>query len=204
MLIDQMKQASNIRKIDPNQVKWKVNQASNIPDWITIDPPTHPKENGRKNARLTALVDISWSMKDPATLKDKNGQDVYTGFDLLAVVKRALAAFVFGLAANDEFAIVVFSTTAHVLFPLTRMTEDAKKTALDLIDNLKAAGQTYLWKGIEKAMDLMQFARKDAPRDNIIEDIFIFTDGQPTDDYRNTGYVVSAAPSRGSLKIKYL
>jgi len=129
-------------------------------------------------------------MDTPATVKDSKNRDRATGLTLLDIVKRSLKAILIGLTVNDEFGIVTFSTRAKILFPMTRMTDDAKENSLRQVDGMRTEAMTHLWEGLRLAMTTMQIARKQMPREDINESIFVFTDGVPNDDYAAQGYVV--------------
>jgi hypothetical protein len=99
---------------------------------IKINVPVH-SEARRAGVDVVCCIDISGSMsrvaeyEDPITGKMKND-----GFNFLDLVKHACKSVMFSLNEDDRFSLVVFTTTARVVFPLVSMTE--ANQALHLAD----------------------------------------------------------------------
>jgi hypothetical protein len=72
----------------------------------------------RSPADICCVVDISGSMGTEASIKTGTGKEERHGLSLLDIVKHAVKTVVHSLEANDRFALVVFSTTARVVFDL--------------------------------------------------------------------------------------
>ncbi|CAG9467059.1 unnamed protein product [Pedinophyceae sp. YPF-701] len=144
---------------------------------VTVTPPAGTV---RTPVDLVAVVDVSGSMSDAASMP--GSEDV--GLSILDIVKHALRTILSSLGPNDRLAIVAYSSKATVTLPLTCMTADGRKKALDATTSLVASGGTNLWDGLRTGIDLL--AGVDAngrplapPRANAAGGVFLLTDGMP-------------------------
>lgn len=83
----------------------------------------------RSPADICCVVDISGSMGTEASVKTGTGKEEKHGLSLLDIVKHAVKTVVHSLEAKDRFSLVVFSTTARVVFDLTPI-DQASKTRI--------------------------------------------------------------------------
>ena len=72
---------------------------------------------------------------------------------LLDIVKHAVRTVAHALTASDRLAVVVYATTARVLFPLKEMTDAGKAEAERLIATLNPEDTTNIWDGLIKAIE---------------------------------------------------
>lgn len=142
-----------------------------------------PATTPRSHCDICCVIDISGSMGTEAKLKTAKGVESH-GLSLLDVVRHAVRTIIEALNDNDRLALVVFSTTARVVFPLTEMTSDAKKQALAHVDSLTPDDTTNLWDGLFQGLELL---RKQSPPDRL-SSVFLLTDGLP-----------NISPPRGEL-----
>lgn len=90
-------------------------------------------------SNLVFLIDVSGSMQDP---------------DKLALIKTALPLLVMQLRAVDRVAIVVYAGTAALWLDSTP--GDRKRTILESIERLEAAGSTAGGAGITRAYEIAE------------------------------------------------
>jgi len=139
-----------------------------VPVNIRVVPPNGTQ---RVPTSLVCVVDISGSMGTPA---DPPGGE-RTGLNLLDVVKHALKAVLHTLGPQDNFALIPFSSTAEVTLPFTAMDATGLQTAIEAVNKMRPTGQTNMWDGMLKALDLAK-GTADPEKQTAI---FVFTDGIP-------------------------
>jgi Mg-chelatase subunit ChlD len=101
---------------------------------ISIQPP---QDEIRSPCDICCVVDTSGSMSDRAEIQnDKNEQ---YGLSQLDLVKHALKTIIHSLQDQDRLSIVSFSSQANILFQLTKMADDGKKSALDAVEKLSVS-----------------------------------------------------------------
>jgi Mg-chelatase subunit ChlD len=153
--------------------------ASDIIIHTSISPGPGLK---RSPADICCVVDISGSMGAEATVKTGTGKEEKHGLSLLDVVKHAVKTVVHSLEPNDRFALVVFSTTARVVFDLTYIGQ-TKDRIFSKIDGLEPEDTTNLWDGLVKGLDILK-----ASTPGRASAIILLTDGLP-----------NISPPRGEL-----
>jgi uncharacterized protein YegL len=94
---------------------------------------------------------------------------------LLDVVKHALNTAIHTLGPNDTFALVPFSTTAHVALPFTAMDASGLAKAIAAVNSMHPQATTNMWDGMKKALDLVHSSADPSKQSAI----FVFTDGVP-------------------------
>lgn len=147
-------------------------------DKVDVVVSCKPLER-RKKTQMLMVVDVSGSMSTEAK---KN-----TGLSILDIVKHAARMTTAYMDEKDCLGLVEFSCTARVCMPMAPMTVYNKKKAEDAINGMRTMGLTNLWHGINIA--LKEFRDSDFDKDTVRE-MFIFTDGVPTEQTNPIGYVM--------------
>ena len=125
-----------------------------------------------KTSEVVCVIDVSFSMDSPAKMHgDSEGS---AGLSLLDIVKHATATIIETLDENDKLAIVAYASSARVVLPFTKMTKNGRSKASNAAKSLKTCGNTNIWDGLSKAMDLVQ---KEGVTHNA--NILLLTDGLP-------------------------
>jgi len=88
--------------------------------------------------------------------------------------RDAARALVNALGAEDQLAMVEFSSEASVIFRSTPMTDDARRRALQAIDELQAMGGTNM----SSAFDLAAIELRQGRARGRIDRVFLASDGQ--------------------------
>ncbi|XP_010504301.1 PREDICTED: uncharacterized protein LOC104781346 isoform X1 [Camelina sativa] len=109
---------------------------------------------------LVTVLDISGSM----------------GGTKLALLKRAMGFVIQNLGSSDRLSVIVFSSTARRLFPLTRMSDAGRQLALQAVNSLVATGGTNIVDGLRKGAKVMEDRRVR----NSVASIILLSDGQDT------------------------
>lgn len=148
------------------------------------------------------VVDISGSMGTEASVKTGSGEERH-GLSLLDIVKHAVKTVILSLKADDRFALVVFSTTARVVWQLSYIKDIPRDklfekvwinsfiihvvnkvlTCYKKIEALEPEDTTNLWDGLVKGLDILKTST--AGR---ISALLMLTDGLP-----------NISPPRGEL-----
>jgi hypothetical protein len=145
----------------------------------------------RKKTRMLMVVDVSGSMVAEAK-KD-------TGLSILDIVKHAAKMTTAYMDENDCLGLVEFSCKASVRMPMAPMTAYNKKRADDAVSGMRTMGLTNLWHGINIA--LKEFRDSDFDKDTVRE-MFVFTDGIPTDHTNPVGYILCCRLCRACFSCK--
>ena len=134
---------------------------------------------GRVPIDISCVIDVSGSMNDEAAIKTGSDTSERTGLTILDVVKHAVKTIIKSLNKSDRLALVTFSDTAEIVFPLTKMNVDGQNHALDILNGLCVIGSTNLWAGIEKGLDVLK--ERSSENSNLlrISSTLVFTDGVP-------------------------
>ena len=127
---------------------------------LTVDVPDGPA-NPKK---IVFVLDTSGSM---STVADPPGEQ--TGMTRLDVAKHAILTCISGMRPYDEAAVVTFSNSATVVFPMKPMTDGNKGLLKIELIKIREQGSTNIWDGIKTGFDeLTDFGT-----------IFLMTDGCP-------------------------
>ena len=105
----------------------------------------------RQPCNIIAILDVSGSMNSPAS-KNINEGDNLSRLDLL---KHTSVTLINLLNENDTFGIVTFSTDAKIKLSNLYMTDDNKRIATDIINDLKTEGTTNIYDGLVKGINLL-------------------------------------------------
>ena len=108
----------------------------------------------------------------------------------IAQARRAIAACLSTLNAEDKFALIAFDTwVEHFRAHLTNAVPEERRAATDFLDTLSARGGTELANGLKAAARLLQTNANDTAGD-----VLVITDGQVF----GTNQVLEAARSTGA------
>ena len=133
-----------------------------------------PSEGGdREPNHICVVIDTSGSMSMNVTIQNSSGVRETYNLSILDLVKYATKVIIKVLEPFDRLSIVSYNSSASVLLDSCLMTAQGKTDAEAVLNNLHASGQTNLWDGLRKGLELM----KDS--ENINNTIFLLTDGQP-------------------------
>merc|ERR1719379_2388136 len=141
---------------------------------ISVVPPV----GSRRPVDVIAVVDVSGSMGESADSVHTASLAESTGLSILDVVRHALKAIVSTMNANDSFALVTYSSEAQEALPFTPMDATGQQIASTVVGQMVADGQTAMWSGIEKGLDLLRVQAESRPTTG--KSLFVFTDGVPT------------------------
>lgn len=108
----------------------------------------------------------------------------------LALLKRAMGFVVQNLGPSDRLSVVAFSSAAHRLFPLRRMTESGRLRALQAINSLVSGGGTNIAEGLRKGAKVLEERRERNP----VSSIILLSDGQDTYTVSSTGGRANRSP----------
>lgn len=134
-----------------------------------------PNSETRAPIHVCLVIDVSGSMATEATMKGADGRVESHGFSLLDIVKQAAHAVRVTLTDIDALSIVKYSSTADVILTPTQMNDSGKNQAESSINHLHTEGQTNIWDGLNKALDICRLNKTDGRNDKVI----LLTDGQP-------------------------
>jgi Ca-activated chloride channel family protein len=105
--------------------------------------------------------------------------------------RDAARALVNALGAGDQLAIVEFSSEASVIFRSTPMTDDARRRALQAIDELQAMGGTNM----SSAFDLAAIELRQGRAEGRIDKVFLASDGQANEGISDRAGLLRLAQS---------
>ena len=123
---------------------------------------------------IVIIIDTSYSMGEEATIKNDKGETESHGLSLLDLVKHAAKTIIHSMNSGN-IAIVKFSYDSETILPLTKMDNIGKKIAIECLEKLNPDGNTNLWSGLEKGLNIM----KNNPNVNRNKSIILLTDGVP-------------------------
>ena len=132
-------------KITSSYTVYKSND-SNLNIHIQVIPP---KNGNRKPTVIICVIDVSGSMDSPVSTEGEEH-----GFSRLDLVKHSMKTMISMLGGNDYLSIVTFSTDSKIILSITQMDSNGRLNAINKIDSLKTEGQTNIWSGLQKAIEL--------------------------------------------------
>ena len=137
---------------------------------FTIRPPSG---TSRIPVDICCVIDVSGSMGTEAKLQNSEGKSEAHGLSILDIVLHSVRTIIHILSEHDRLALVVYSTTARTILPLTYMTASGRQSALNSIATLRPEDQTNLWDGLVHGLDIL------SQDSNRMGHILLLTDGQP-------------------------
>ncbi|KAK6933387.1 Zinc finger, RING-type, partial [Dillenia turbinata] len=137
------------------------------PSAYTVQNPSLGQTNSTQDSQTPrAPVDL-------VTVLDISGSMAGTK---LALLKRAMGFVIQNLGPSDRLSVIAFSSTAHRLFPLRRMSDSGRQSALQAVNSLVAIGGTNIAEGLRKGAKVMEERREK----NSVASIILLSDGQDT------------------------
>ncbi|KAF2467492.1 vWA-like protein [Lindgomyces ingoldianus] len=149
---------------------------------VKVVPPMEPVVNqGRGPVEIVLLIDVSPSMNDlaPVPPRSEGDESEQKGFTVLDLTKHAAYTVTESLNEHDTLCIVTFSETCKVLLPRLPMNHKNKNCAKEKILSMQPESSTYLWSGMQLALD--QFSG-DVDKTAAL---MVLTDGQPNEPLSN-------------------
>ena len=131
---------------------------------LVVSLSTEDKAEKVKPVDLICIVDVSGSMSG----------------EPLALVKESLKYLVKLMNETDNFALVTFSGSSYFVNNLTKMTEENKNLILDNIENLRVIGDTNIYSGLEKGLQLL---KNDYSSGDRIASMILLSDGEDNYNY---------------------
>ena len=131
----------------------------------------------RKPAQIIFTIDTSDSMDSAAICTDEEGNDVNKGFSNFDINKHAVLTSLEMLSECDYASVVVFSDSASVCVPWTKMDTDGKRTMAVRVRELRVNGGTNFTDCIEVIGTQMCSSPL---HDSVNSAVVFYTDGSPT------------------------
>lgn len=116
--------------------------------YVDLIPPQTAE---RQPICFLAILDNSGSMGELATRAEGTGNFGFTRMDL---TKHAAHTILEMLLPHDMFALVTFSTEAHIVLQPTYVTDTNKTRIKSAIDNVQPQANTNIYDGIRKAASI--------------------------------------------------
>ncbi|GER28938.1 zinc finger C3HC4-type RING finger family protein [Striga asiatica] len=136
------------------------NSKPNFAVLIELKAPPLPHQETRSPIDLVMVLDVSSSMFGPK----------------LDLVKRAAGFVVDNLGPSDRLSLVSFSSSAHRVLPLLRMTNAGRAKAKRAVNSLKAHGGTNIPDGLKTGLRVLE----ERSHRNPVASIMFLSDGQNT------------------------
>lgn len=131
------------------------------------------QNSNRNQANSPQISQTPRAPVDLVTVLDVSGSMAGTK---LALLKRAMGFVIQNLGPNDRLSVIAFSSTAHRVFPLHRMSDTGKQQALQAVNSLAANGGTNIAEGLRKGAKVMEDRKDKTP----VSSIILLSDGQDT------------------------
>jgi Mg-chelatase subunit ChlD len=171
-------QNPNIKSHKKSQPKLETNRNINIESklisnnklFIKLQANDEPK---RKPSIFIFILDVSGSMDTQASPTNSQGET--DGFSRLDLVKHSVRTVIEVLEPQDSISIITFSDDAKLKLDLTSMTDDGKKHAIEILENIRTEGWTNIWDGLR--VGLLNVQKITNTNANI--SMVLLTDGEP-------------------------
>ena len=133
---------------------------------------------------LVAALDNSGSMGVEAEIVNANGKRERHGLSQLDLAKHALITVVESMKNDQMFGLCVWSSSARIELPVTRMNKEGRKKAIIKIKGIGIEGSTNLWEGIYTGCRLVDTpVTSNKSTDTAINrSVWILSDGNPNYD----------------------
>lgn len=169
---------------------------------LRVIAPTPAVQNSvpRKGLACAFSVDCSGSMSDPAGADDQGlffSRPRDPSESKMERAKQALLEAIDALTDQDMASLTAFSSSATTLFPLTKMTDQAKDLMRQRVKALKPSGGTALHAGWTEA-------GKEAAKGlhhQLFSRVILLTDGEATDGERNPEVLAQQAKGLAALGV---
>ncbi|CAL4960416.1 unnamed protein product [Urochloa decumbens] len=129
-------------------------------------PAAAAEASERAPLDLVTVLDVSGSMEGSK----------------LVLLKQAMGFVIDHLGSGDRISVVTFSSRAHRIIRLTRMTDGGKALAKGTVESLFANGATNIGDGLRVAAEVLDGRRQR----NAVTSVILLSDGQ--DNYHNPGH----------------
>ena len=155
---------------------------------LTLATFTPPQTHGVSNVTPTPgahclVIDVSFSMEDPATVTSEDGDKVDHGFSVLDIAKHATCTYIASLDAADYACVASYASHAKLVIGWTACDEAGKKKLCDAIRSLKEEGSTNLTAGLSIGFGMfaeeLPAAVAERPQGYAML-LAVATDGQPS------------------------
>ena len=130
-------------------------------NWLTINLQAPDNPSYRKSLRQIFIIDTSASM----SVNNK-----------MEYCRKALGLVIRESRPDDEIGIITYNDKSSILFPITKMDLDGKKSLQVKLDSIKTNGATNLSEGIRQAFHIIRDISPDTKRCQLN----LITDGHPT------------------------
>lgn len=125
-----------------------VNSGTKTSLYFSLNPPT----NGPVTSNVyIAVVDVSGSMDMPALDEGVEGDKTYSRLDL---VKFSLETLLANCNDDDYFSLVIFSSSAKTVLPITKTDKHGKELAKRIVYSQNVLDQTNIWAGFQEAIEI--------------------------------------------------
>ncbi|KAL7109660.1 hypothetical protein ACP275_06G188100 [Erythranthe tilingii] len=141
-----------VKTVPERQAVTSSESVSQFAVLVGVRAPPLPEIHQRAPIDLVAVLDVSGSMH----------------FSKLSLVKRAVDFVIDNLASSDRLSIVSFSTRAHRIFPLRRMTDQGREDAKRAISSLSADGATNIAEALKMGARVLEERRHRNPVPSVI------------------------------------
>ena len=142
-----------------SEVKGTCKMFSVVPENSTVD---------------TTAVDIIFGIDTSgSTCENAKNGDEDDGLTLLDIFRHGVRTVMEGLGPNDRIALVDWSSSATVVFPLNHATEENKAKFVIQLALMSSNGSTNLWDGCKACLDLL------TPTVGRFQTVYMLTDGVP-------------------------
>ncbi|CAL4953635.1 unnamed protein product [Urochloa decumbens] len=129
-------------------------------------PAAAAEASERAPLDLVTVLDVSGSMEGSK----------------LVLLKQAMGFVIDHLGSGDRLSVVTFSSRAHRIIRLTRMTDGGKALAKGAVESLFANGATNIGDGLRVAAEVLDGRRQR----NAVASVILLSDGQ--DNYHSPGH----------------
>lgn len=148
---------------------------------VIVPEMKHPDD--RSPVSMVVVLDVSYSMDEAAVMYgDSEGS---AGLSVLDVVKHSTRTIIESLEAKDKLAVVTYASDSATLMNFAPMTTANRASAWQAVDRLATRGNTNLYGGLQRALDLVS----EAGEGGVDTHILLLTDGMP-----------NVSPPRGELE----
>ena len=127
---------------------------------------------------LVCVIDVSGSMSTPASISNNEGFSESNGLNILDLVKHSIKTIAKTLNKEDRIAIVKYNNEGHVVQTLVNIDTNGLTIINNKLDSLIAGGQTNIWDGLYKGMELLRTREKEEMKGRN-SSIILLTDGIP-------------------------
>eukprot|EP01117_Protostelium_nocturnum_P016366 TRINITY_DN646_c0_g1_i1.p1 TRINITY_DN646_c0_g1~~TRINITY_DN646_c0_g1_i1.p1 ORF type:complete len:486 (-),score=130.95 TRINITY_DN646_c0_g1_i1:75-1532(-) len=165
-----------------NDVSYRAEQEVLV--MLTLKAPYFKPDKKRAPVSLSAVIDISGSMRDNSKLD---------------LVKKATIFVANQLNENDHMSVVAYREYATVPFGISKMTSENKERLERVVKSMKADGGTNIADGLRHG--IQQLESLGTTDNNTVSSTLLFTDGQANQGPTTAGQIYSVGRRRPSLSM---